>query len=302
MLSIIICSRSPKLVDELKQNVESTIGVPFQWIVIDNSTNSYSIFSAYNEGIRKSSFPYLCFVHEDVAFQTKDWGKTMCAHLSDPSVGMVGVCGSMYQSKVPASWGQFENTAYIVQSDKNRKLNKPIASEGYDERHEKQVVALDGVFLAAPRTLFDHIAFDQETYGGFHAYDLDICLQSHNLGRRNLAINDLLLIHYSKGSHNRNWVENLLLFAEKWRECLPISVGNHPIDSFEQREERYMNKTFLKNLIRSGYSDQDCKRILKRCLSDNSSFVEWVNSPRFNRWLFVMRLKKKPSSLVKRLS
>lgn len=301
MLSIIICSKNRTLTDELTQNLESTVGIPFECIVIDNSTRNLSIFTAYNEGIKRSTFPFLCFVHEDVVFKTQDWGKNLCEHLSVPSVGVIGLCGGLYQGRIPASWGLFEKTLYIIQSDKKHKRFIFEQSDGYDERHEKQVVTLDGVFLAGKRTLFEQLSFDNTTFDGFHAYDHDICLQSHITGHKNIAVNDILLVHYSKGRHDENWVRNMLLFVDKWKDHLPIGLNDYPIEWVAQRETIYMRKPFLKNLVRSGYSNNDCKYLLMKYMSHDRSFIEWVESPEFNRWLFAMRLKKKPSSLFKHL-
>ena len=298
VLSIIICSRSPELADKLRQNIASTVGVPFECIIIDNSTHKHSIFSAYNEGIKDSRFPYLCFPHEDVVFKSHDWGQHLCNHLLNPEVGIIGLCGSSYQSRVPASWSLYDYTAHIIQSDKRRKLRIFEPSDGYDEQHEKRVVGLDGVFLAARKELFNHIAFDEHTFNGFNAYDLDICVQAHVLGYTNLAINDILLIHFSKGHHGEQWIYNILRFVDKWQDSLPIQIGNHSQERIAQREVHYMKKTFLKNLVRSGYSNQDCKHLMTKYLSTHPSFVEWVRSPQFKYWLYRMRLKKNPLSLI----
>lgn len=298
MLSIIICSKEPKLSHAFKQHIESTVGVIHECIFIDNSTNCHSILSAYNEGIKKSQYPNLCFVHEDVEFQTQNWGEKLCKHLSSSTVGMVGIGGSSYQSRVPASWSLYNHTLYIVQSDKKRKLRIFEQSDGYSDIHQKQVVAMDGVFLAARRDLFNQIAFDEQTFRGFHAYDLDICLQSHVLGYKNMAINDILLIHFSRGYLNKKWMHNLLLFTDKWHQHLPINVGGHSSEDTLQCEIRYMKRIFLKYLVRFGYSDQDCKHLLIKYLSNSPSFVEWVRSTEFNRHLFKLRLKKKPFSLL----
>jgi len=51
MISIIICSRTASISDELTQNINQTIGIPYELVIIDNSDNLYSIFSAYNEGV-----------------------------------------------------------------------------------------------------------------------------------------------------------------------------------------------------------------------------------------------------------
>jgi hypothetical protein len=57
MLSLIICSRYSVISNDLKKNIKLTIGVKFELIVINNSNNEFSIFSAYNEGVKKSLLP-----------------------------------------------------------------------------------------------------------------------------------------------------------------------------------------------------------------------------------------------------
>jgi hypothetical protein len=52
MISCVICSRQPVISAKLKENIASTVGCEYELVVIDNSTNEYSIFSAYNEGVR----------------------------------------------------------------------------------------------------------------------------------------------------------------------------------------------------------------------------------------------------------
>lgn len=52
MISCIICSRQPDISAELKENIATTVGCEYELVVIDNSKDEYSIFSAYNEGVR----------------------------------------------------------------------------------------------------------------------------------------------------------------------------------------------------------------------------------------------------------
>ena len=60
MISIIICSRTPDISRELKQNIATKIGCDYELVVIDNSSNGHSIFSAYNEGVEKAKGELLC--------------------------------------------------------------------------------------------------------------------------------------------------------------------------------------------------------------------------------------------------
>lgn len=74
MLSLIVCSRTNDISNELKENVSTTIGCDYEWVVINNSQNQYSIFSAYNEGVSRAKGDVLCFMHEDVLFRTNNGG------------------------------------------------------------------------------------------------------------------------------------------------------------------------------------------------------------------------------------
>ena len=86
MISIIICSRFQSISKELKDNIENTVGVVHEIICIDNSKSQYDIFSAYNEGVKRSQYPLLCFMHEDILHYTNDWGKLLINHFRDLKV------------------------------------------------------------------------------------------------------------------------------------------------------------------------------------------------------------------------
>ena len=83
MISIIICSRNKDIPSELKQNIADTIGVDYELVVIDNSRNQYSIFSAYNEGVKRAKGDMLCFMHEDVVFKNCNWGERVIKHFQN---------------------------------------------------------------------------------------------------------------------------------------------------------------------------------------------------------------------------
>jgi hypothetical protein len=104
MISIIICSIDPCRLDQLNRNIEQTIGVPYELIPIDNSSNRYGLCQAYNLGAARAAYPILCFMHEDIAFETADWGLSVIRHLEDPSVGLIGVAGGDGRALVPCSW------------------------------------------------------------------------------------------------------------------------------------------------------------------------------------------------------
>src|ERR1700743_2400536 len=89
---------------ELKKNIKDTIGTPHEIILIDNSANSYSIFQAYNIGVKQSRFPNLCFMHDDITYHTKNWGSKVLKHFEDEQRGAIGIAGSPYAACLPGSW------------------------------------------------------------------------------------------------------------------------------------------------------------------------------------------------------
>ena len=47
----------------------------------------------YNESGSKAIYPLLCFMHEDILIETKDWGELIGKHLERKETGMIGVAG-----------------------------------------------------------------------------------------------------------------------------------------------------------------------------------------------------------------
>lgn len=73
MISIIISSYNKDYYSQFIENVEKTIGVPYEIIQILN-IGAMGVCEAYNKGARQAKFEYLVFCHEDITFETKNWG------------------------------------------------------------------------------------------------------------------------------------------------------------------------------------------------------------------------------------
>jgi hypothetical protein len=224
MLSIIICSRNKDISKELKENIQATIGVDYELIVIDNSKNKYSIFSAYNEGERRAKYSYLCFMHEDILYHTIDWGKKVLEHFKNPKIGIIGIAGGHYLPHTPASW--LSTSLYsinILQSSSKDgvKTTKHIQCLNYLDGISIEVIAIDGVWFCIPKSLFPTISFDEKNFKGFHFYDVDICLQARQAGYKVLMVSDILLEHFSIGSFTNEWISNATVCYNKWEKYLP---------------------------------------------------------------------------------
>lgn len=243
MISIIICSRKQSDFDALAANVAQTIGVPFELIRIDNSTNKYNICQAYNAGATQSAFDHLCFVHEDVKFVTENWGLIVANLLRDETIGLVGVAGGKYKSK-------HIGLAYNATSSNMLRLNILQHGNGNvrhdyinpDNLHQEEVVSIDGVFMACRKEVWEQNKFDEQTLKGFHFYDMDLSLQIGST-KKVLVTYDILLEHFSMGNLDKRWYDQAIVAHRKWHSFLPRSTAK--LNQHELDELEYENASFL---------------------------------------------------------
>ncbi len=263
MISIIICSRNKQVPTALKENINSTIGVEYEIITIDNSENKYSIFSAYNHGATLSIFPYLCFLHEDVLFVTNGWGINLIKHLNQDKCGIIGVAGGKIIANVPAQWSNENRYINIIQHTKKSKtglyLHEPKSSSELFE----EAIVVDGVFLSMRRDIFAQIKFD-ESLKGFHSYDYDISIQSVIAGYKNYVVYDILLEHFSEGFKDYNYYNNLIKVYKKWHLKLPLITSdiatNSDIDIQHIEKKRF--KKLIRRMAKSGFSYNDINAVM----------------------------------------
>jgi GT2 family glycosyltransferase len=133
---------------------------------------------------------------------------------------LVGVAGTQYLMRHKPAWvaaGRpfIRGRVAHEMADGRQILTLFSAEEGTSE-----VVAVDGLFFAIRRSLFDHIAFDEQSFSGFHFYDMDICMQvrrSHKL----VVTSDILVKHLSGGNFGEAWREAAENFMNKYAAQLP---------------------------------------------------------------------------------
>ncbi|MDR1719407.1 MAG: glycosyltransferase family protein [Dysgonamonadaceae bacterium] len=243
MISIIICSKQGNIADELQANIRATIGVPYELIVIDNSDNRHSIFSAYNEGVRQATQEILCFMHEDIRYHSDDWGNHVIAHFSDSQTGMIGLAGAYCLLFVPSLWAKAKpHFKCLIQSfpDKNRPARHYRSSE-----RPVELACVDGFWFCMRKSLFEHVSFDAGRFRHFHFYDMDISMQVRQQGYAIQGVTDILIEHFSTGSLDARWLEAAYLFHRKWEKELPASVNNSPRHKPLMRLKAYRDLLYL---------------------------------------------------------
>ncbi|HEX8429499.1 glycosyltransferase [Hymenobacter sp.] len=269
MISIIICSRDKEALRSVSQSLAATIGVPYEIIAIDNSKGRYTIFQAYNVGIEKSKFNILCFMHEDISFETYMWGeKVIESFKSNKNLGLLGVAGSSYKPVVPSGWSfdsACSQTTYmnIVQHYKAGNTQNKIYNNPRNESLS-QVVAVDGVWFCTTRSVVAQFKFDDIYFSGFHCYDVDFSLTV--LQKYEVAVTfDILINHFSEGSFNDSWITETIKLHEKWRKILPVNLEG--LLANEQAREEF--KAFHAILPRLIGKQALCKDVSKQIWKNN---------------------------------
>jgi len=225
ILSLIICSRNKTLSDDFFKNIDSTIGCEYELVVIDNSKNQYSIFEAYNYGIKKSTGDFYCFMHDDIFIHTTNWGVILESIFKyNPELGLLGIAGAKVKSKIPSAWWDCNSAnkmLNIIQHFPDKRVKR--LNYGFNESNLQDAVVVDGVFMVLRK--IENLKFS-ESLKGYHNYDLNI---SFEVIKRNFKIkvtNDILIEHFSLGNLNSEWVNSAFDLFKSYENLLPLYIND----------------------------------------------------------------------------
>ena len=235
MLSIIISSYQPHYYIALEKNIADTIGIPYEIIKIDNN-GIMGICEAYNRGAEKAQYDFLLFLHEDVLFETQDWGLILTQLLSKKSIGCVGLAGGDYVSTYPLPWWQNKERRFFhlnqISTNEEKKINRLT--------EHKNVIFLDGVFIACRRNIFLETRFS-DYLQGFHGYDMDFSWRASQT-HQNIVSHEITLTHFSAGHPNIEWFKSLILIWEQ-SKIAPKSTTTAQLD-FDIKNFRILCRNF----------------------------------------------------------
>ena len=207
MLSIIISSYQPEFYLALEKNIAESIGIPYEIMKIDNP-GIMGICEAYNRGAEKAQYDFLLFLHEDVLFETKDWGRILINLLNTENIGCIGIAGADYIPEVPIGWWMIKNHCYSHITHANL-INQKVHKFTFSSNSGlKKVNLIDGVFMACPKKNWLIIKFD-ERLKGYHAYDISFSLHT-NVYFENYITNLISMKHFSQGKPSKEWLESLI--------------------------------------------------------------------------------------------
>ncbi len=215
-ISVVICSIHPERFDRVCANLRSLLApVPHEIIGIHDAR---SLCEGYNRGVARASGEVLLFSHDDVEIVTPDLAPRLLAHLRNYDlVGIAGPTKLLGGNWLSAGWPHLRGQIGARGPQRPRLLASVF---GVQPGLAAPVEALDGVFFAARREVVDRIRFDEETFDGWHLYDLDFSLSAHHAGFRAAVCQDVCLIHDSRGDYRADWQRYVDRFEAKHRARL----------------------------------------------------------------------------------
>jgi Glycosyltransferase like family len=203
-----------------------------------------SIFRSYNlildRAAARDDLEALVLVHQDTELVDPELCAKVRRVLADPDVGVIGCIGASGVRSIAwwegsVSWASFVHRyAELGGGDLPGFAwdvgNRPSFARTGD------VDVVDGFLLVLSPWVVRNIRFD-ESLGRLHGYDVDLCFQVRDAGRK-VVTADLRAIHNHSlelVSDTEGWVEAHMRVAEKWDGRLR---GDHAGEDWKRRARR----------------------------------------------------------------
>ena len=200
-----------------------TSGVKDVEVIAFENSDGQSLTKLYNEGLIKTKNDIVLFCHDDLKFDTRNWGRKLLNHFKRNSeYGIIGAAGTRYLSSTGRWWEDFSKMHGAVYHENKgerwlTRYSKDVGNQLDD------VLLVDGLFFAINKKILKH-KFNSNVEG-FHFYDVDFCFSNYLKGVKIGVFSDIKITHLSIGETNDEWEENRKVFAEKYKEHLPIKIN-----------------------------------------------------------------------------
>ncbi len=191
--------------------------------------NEDSIFEAYSkafESTEKNDLDNYILCHDDIEIFTepKVFNRIIFNHTLRPERGFLGVAGTTFLSEDAVWWNQEAWRRGLHSGSVFHGEDILTAKETY-YGPPRQVVVLDGLFLAASGKTLKEIGLEKPEYfsGNWDFYDLHYTVKAHQKKLQNFVA-PIQILHNSEGSlvGRDSWTANRQEFINNTR--LPIFI------------------------------------------------------------------------------
>lgn len=174
------------------------------------TSHDFSIFEAYNEildhYVSDGQLEALVLLHEDTEIRDPKFCDKVRGSLSDRSLAVLGVIGA--RSVAGLRWWEGDGHGRVEET-------RGLIDFG---RQEADVDAVDGLLLVLSPWAVRNLRFDAQSFGGFHAYDIDFCFSARSHGKRVRTL-DVDVFHHTKGGYGdqEGFERSNAIFQKKWK-------------------------------------------------------------------------------------
>ena len=209
-----------KYIDYLKK----TSGHPKVQIIQKINNGEKSLSRVYNEILEESENNIVVFCHDDLEFDTKNWGEKLTKLFErNPEYGIIGIAGTT--DLIDGRWWTLKEsmTGIVSHKHEGKKWTNTYSSDQGNKL--KEVVVLDGLFFAVDKTKIVK-TFD-ESFSGFHFYEIPFCFENYLGGVKLAVTTQMRVTHMSIGQTNQQWEENKTQFEKRYKDNLPVRLTNN---------------------------------------------------------------------------
>ena len=213
-----------KIDNTFVEMLKKTSGIPNPEVVPFENNGEYSLTEVYNKILNESSNDIVILCHDDIYFDSKNWGQKILNHFKRKSeYGILGLAGTTNMPKSAKWWEDFSKMKGIVNHEHEGKKweSKYSTSKGNEI---DDVVLVDGLFIVVNKNKIKH-NFD-ESIKGFHFYDIGFCLPNYLSGVKVGVMFDVRVTHLSIGQTNQQWEDNRVEFSKRYENNLPIDIND----------------------------------------------------------------------------
>lgn len=192
MYSIIVNSIDAQKLERLERNLVHVLR-DAEWELV-HIPDAKSMCDGYNRGLIQAHGEHLIFCHDDIEFLADSIHSQLdyAFQYSD----LFGILGSRVMCS--ANWMrscQPHTLGYIVQLSESG--HQKIVLCGLEDTLMFGAQALDGVMIGCHRRVAEQLQWDEQTFDGWHGYDVDFSYRAFQAGFNIAVVGFLPLIHYS---------------------------------------------------------------------------------------------------------
>ena len=235
MISVVFSTRKDNQphIDHIKKSSGVYKGLEVIQYVNDGE---FGLTELYNRALKETTNDIVVFCHDDIIFETKNWGNKILKHFKrNPNYGILGKAGSKYLPKSGCWWdnGMTEAVGQVHHQNQGKKwLSK--YNEFFGNKIEDTII-VDGLFFIVNKGNIKS-NFDEDIKG-FHFYEIDFCFNNFLNDVKVGVISDIAITHLSIGQTNEQWESNKQQFVDKHKDNLPqIIPYTYKIDKIKEKQ------------------------------------------------------------------